>query len=49
MTVEVLAEKLREMRLAAGKGKRDVDVMTRLFGVIFCDEIGRRSKQIVEK
>ena len=23
--------------------------MTRLFGVIFCDEIGRRSKQIVEK
>ena len=49
MTVAELAEKLRQMRIAAGKEGRNIDVMTRLFGVIFCDEIGSRSKQIVKK
>ena len=47
MTIAALAEKLREMRTDAVPG--NVDVMTRLFGVIFCDEIGNRSGQIVEE
>ena len=47
MTVTALAEKLREMRNAGDPG--NVDVMTRLFGVIFCEEIGNRSGQIVEE
>ena len=43
MTVEELAEKLREMRV---EGPRDM--MTRLFGVIFREDIGNRSKEIVD-
>ena len=38
MNVEQLADKLRQMR-TAGAARRDMDVMTRLFGVIFCKEI----------
>ena len=41
MTVKTLAEKLREMRTAD-----DMDAMTRLFGVIFCEEIGTRSGDV---
>ena len=47
MTVTALAEKLLEMRTAGDPG--NVDVMTRLFGVIFCEEIGNRSGQIVDE
>ena len=38
MTENDLAEKLREMREEGGRG--NLDVMTRLFGVIFAREIG---------
>ena len=38
MNVEQLADKLRQMR-TAGAADRDMDVMTHLFGVIFCKEI----------
>ncbi len=38
MNVEQLADKLRQMRTAGAAG-RNKDVMTRLFGVIFCKEI----------
>ena len=38
MTENDLAEKLREMREEGGPG--NLDVMTRLFGVIFAREIG---------
>lgn len=37
MNVEQLADKLRQMRAAGAAG--NTDVMTRLFGVIFCEEI----------
>ena len=42
MTTEALAKKLRDMR---ADENLDVDVATRLFGVIFCEEIGSRSQE----
>ena len=41
MTVTELAKKLRAMRSYGAKTGRNTDVMTRLFGVIFAEEIER--------
>ena len=49
MNVEDLADKLGQMRSAGKKTSGDVDVMTRLFGVIFRKEIGNSSEAIVEE
>lgn len=46
MTTEALAKKLRDMR---ADENLDVDVATRLFGVIFCEEIGGRSQEIARE
>ena len=47
MNVEDLADKLRQMRTAGKKTSGDVDAMTRLFGVVFCEEIGNNGPAIV--
>ena len=49
MTNEALVDKLRKMRTAGKRTGSDVDVMTRLFGVIFCEEIRTSSATIVDE